>query len=91
MLHSSTLQLILGSAPPAISIADNTPGVSLLLQEVLHVHVPHYVDMFERIMAGPRPHRFAHIYLPGGSASLGALSQNAEQRYLSRIELPLAS
>ena len=53
-----------------------TPSVCFP-QEVLHVHVPHYVDMFERIMAGPRPHRFAHLYLPGGSASLG---KSASQR-----------
>lgn len=40
-------------------------------QEVLHVHVPHYTHMFESIIAGDRPWRFGHIYLPGGSASLG--------------------
>lgn len=41
------------------------------LQEVLHVHVPHYCHMFEGIMAGPRPWRFGHVYLPGGSEALG--------------------
>jgi hypothetical protein len=40
-------------------------------QEVLHVHVPHYCHMFEGIMAGPRPWRFGHVYLPGGSEALG--------------------
>ncbi len=35
------------------------------------MHVPHYVHLFESIMAGPRPWRFGHVYLPGGSASLG--------------------
>lgn len=45
--------------------------VRLGSQEVLHVHVPHYTHMFESIMAGPRPWRFGHVYLPGGSASLG--------------------
>lgn len=41
-------------------------------QEVLHVHVPHYVDLFNRLFSGPRPWRFGHLYLPGGSASLGS-------------------
>ena len=35
------------------------------------MHVPHYCHMFESIMAGPRPWRFGHVYLPGGSANLG--------------------
>jgi hypothetical protein len=35
------------------------------------VHVPHYCHMFEGIMAGPRPWRFGHVYLPGGSEALG--------------------
>jgi len=39
-------------------------------QELLHVHVPHYCDMFGRILAGPKPWRFGHVYLPGGSASM---------------------
>lgn len=41
-------------------------------QEVLHVHVPHYVDMFGRLLAGPRPWRFGHLLLPGGSQNLGS-------------------
>lgn len=41
-------------------------------QEVLHVHVPHYVDLFNRLISpnSKRPWRFGHLYLPGGSASL---------------------
>ena len=35
------------------------------------MHVPHYCHMFESVMAGPRPWRFGHVYLPGGSANLG--------------------
>ncbi|KAK9815927.1 hypothetical protein WJX72_012088 [[Myrmecia] bisecta] len=42
------------------------------LQEVIHVHVPHYTHMFERLMTEQKsPWRFGHLYLPGGSASLG--------------------
>lgn len=40
--------------------------------EVLHVHVPHYTDMFHRLLAGPAPRRFGHLYLPGGSVNLGS-------------------
>ena len=47
------------------------PSVPNCAQEVLHVHVPHYCHMFEGIMAGPRPWRFGHVYLPGGSEALG--------------------
>ena len=45
--------------------------IACVAQEVLHVHVPHYCHMFEAVMAGPRPWRFGHVYLPGGSANLG--------------------
>ena len=45
--------------------------LSSCMQEILHVHVPHYCHMFESIVAGPKPWRFGHLYLPGGSASLG--------------------
>ena len=38
--------------------------------EALNVHVPHYVHMFEEIFRGPRPWRFGHLYLPGGTANL---------------------
>jgi Lon protease-like protein len=41
-------------------------------QEVLHVHVPHYTDLFSRLFTQKRPWRFGHLYLPGGSASLGS-------------------
>ncbi|CAL8463418.1 g2952 [Coccomyxa elongata] len=41
-------------------------------QEVLHVHVPHYTHMFKQLLARPRPWRFGHIYLPGGSINLGS-------------------
>ena len=27
--------------------------------------------MFEQVMAGPRPWRFGHVHLPGGSTNLG--------------------
>lgn len=47
------------------------PNVAGDMQEVLHVHVPHYLHMFDQIMAGPRPWRFGHVYLPGGSEALG--------------------
>jgi hypothetical protein len=40
--------------------------------EVLHVHAPHYVAMFERLLRGLRPHRFGHLYLPEGSKNLGS-------------------
>jgi hypothetical protein len=42
------------------------------LQEILHVHVPHYVHMFHMIMEGPKPWRFGQLLLPGGSHSLGS-------------------
>jgi len=35
-----------------------------------HVHVPHYVSMFGELLDGPKPQRFGHIYLPGGSVNL---------------------
>eukprot|EP01025_Chloroclados_australasicus_P041442 TRINITY_DN43899_c0_g1_i4.p1 TRINITY_DN43899_c0_g1~~TRINITY_DN43899_c0_g1_i4.p1 ORF type:complete len:421 (+),score=37.25 TRINITY_DN43899_c0_g1_i4:170-1264(+) len=38
--------------------------------EVLNVHVPHYVDMFNRLMEGPQPWYFGHLFLPGGSENL---------------------
>ncbi|GAB4819423.1 hypothetical protein N2152v2_006469 [Parachlorella kessleri] len=44
----------------------------LFAPEVLHVHVPHYCALFGRLLARPRPWRFGHLYLPGGSASLGS-------------------
>jgi Lon protease-like protein len=44
----------------------------MVVQEVLHVHVPHYTHMFEQILAGPKPWQFGHVYLPGGSRNLGS-------------------
>lgn len=35
------------------------------------MHVPHYVHMFERVLAGPKPFLYGHLYTPGGSESLG--------------------
>jgi Lon protease-like protein len=39
-------------------------------QNVLNVHVAHYTHMFRRILSGPKPWLFGHIYLPGGSENL---------------------
>eukprot|EP01023_Acetabularia_acetabulum_P064819 TRINITY_DN8499_c2_g2_i1.p1 TRINITY_DN8499_c2_g2~~TRINITY_DN8499_c2_g2_i1.p1 ORF type:complete len:467 (+),score=38.76 TRINITY_DN8499_c2_g2_i1:135-1535(+) len=38
--------------------------------EILNVHVPHYVDMFNRLMESPKPWYFGHMYLPEGSKNL---------------------
>lgn len=40
-------------------------------QAIYHVHVPHYVAMFGELLDGPKPQRFGHVYLPGGSVNLG--------------------
>eukprot|EP00980_Cylindrotheca_fusiformis_P028577 scaffold22612_cov138-Cylindrotheca_fusiformis.AAC.11 len=40
-------------------------------QNILNIHVPHYTHMFRKVMSGPKPWRFGHIYLPGGSENLG--------------------
>ena len=34
------------------------------------MHVPHYVSMFGELLDRPQPHRFGHLYLPGGSVNL---------------------
>jgi hypothetical protein len=52
----------------------------MCVQEILHVHVPHYTHMFQSIMAGPRPWRFGHIYLPEGSRNLGSPEYALEPR-----------
>lgn len=39
-------------------------------QNVLNCHVPHYTHMFRRILSGPKPWLFGHVYLPGGSENL---------------------
>lgn len=48
------------------------PAATDILQEILHVVAPHYVHMFESIFCSKRPWVFGHLYLPGGSKSLGA-------------------
>uniref|UniRef100_A0A7S2BYL4 Lon N-terminal domain-containing protein n=1 Tax=Florenciella parvula TaxID=236787 RepID=A0A7S2BYL4_9STRA len=40
-------------------------------QNVLNVHQPHYTHMFEKIVRGPEPWYFGHVYLPGGTSNLG--------------------
>ena len=40
-------------------------------QAIYHVHVPHYAAMFGDVLDGPKPQRFGHVYLPGGSVNLG--------------------
>ena len=40
-------------------------------QAIYHVHVPHYAAMFGELLDGPKPQRFGHLYLPGGSVNLG--------------------
>lgn len=42
-------------------------------QNVLNVHVPHYTNMFQKILSSNttlKPMYFGHIYLPGGSDNL---------------------
>jgi len=39
-------------------------------QNVLNIHVPHYTHMFRRILSRPKPWRFGHVLLPGGSENL---------------------
>ena len=40
-------------------------------QNVLNVHVPHYTNMFQKILfSDTNPKYFGHIYLPGGSENL---------------------
>jgi Lon protease-like protein len=39
-------------------------------QNMLNIHVPHYTHMFRRILKGPKPWRFGHVYLPEGSENL---------------------
>ena len=41
------------------------------MQQLLHVLAPHYHHMFSALFSAPRPWLFAHVYLPGGSRSLG--------------------
>ena len=39
-------------------------------QNVLYCHVPHYTHMFRKVLYGPKPWYFGHIYLPRGSENL---------------------
>ena len=39
-------------------------------QNVLNCHVPHYTHMFRKVLYGPKPWYFGHIYLPRGSENL---------------------
>ena len=40
-------------------------------QNILNVHVPHYTNMFQKIInSNTKPMYFGHIYLPGGSDNL---------------------
>lgn len=41
------------------------------MQQILHVHVPHYVHMFESVFNQPQPWHFGAVLLPDGSANLG--------------------
>ena len=40
-------------------------------QNVLNVWQPHYTHMFEKIVRGPEPWYFGHVFLPGGTPNLG--------------------
>ncbi len=40
------------------------------MQNVLNVWQPHYTNMFMKIVNGPRPWYFGHLFLPGGTESL---------------------
>lgn len=78
-------------AGQAVNHAMMIVASACVAQEVLHVHVPHYCHMFELVMAGPRPWRFGHVYLPGGSANLGnpcvlALSSPNRDRSQARAQ-----
>jgi len=39
-------------------------------QNVLNCHVPHYTHMFQKVLNGPKPWYFGHVYLPSGSKNL---------------------
>jgi len=39
-------------------------------QNILNIHEPHYTHMFRRVIQGPKPWRFGHVYLPEGSKNL---------------------
>ena len=54
-------------------------------QKVLVVHEPEYTHMFESILAGPEPHTYVHLRLPGGTSSL----TNASYALRPGTEAPL--
>ena len=41
-------------------------------QRVVVVHEPQYILMFEKVLAGPAPHEYVHLLLPGGTDELGS-------------------
>jgi len=66
-------------------------------QCVLHVHAPHYAHMFEELFAQHQPGTpllFGHLYLPGGSRSLGdpayRLNPDARAGHLVQLDGALA-
>lgn len=59
------------------------PSCALLpgMQQILHIHAPHYVHMLEAIFARPQPWRFGALLLPKAAANatdLGAPGAAAE-------------
>jgi hypothetical protein len=85
-LHAPTFPLMPDAEPPSPATLSAADGPLLLRdlplwrvqwaalpgsREALHVHVPHYTSMFERLWREPGPWRFGHIMLPEGSKNLG--------------------
>ena len=55
-------------------------------QNVLHVHVPHYTNMFQKILRSDAKSKyFGHLYLPGGSENL----DNPEYQLKENTKAPL--
>ena len=55
-------------------------------QNVLHIHVPHYTNMFQKILrSGAKNKYFGHLYLPGGSENL----DNPEYKLEENTKAPL--
>ena len=56
---------------------------------VLNVHEPIYTNMFEKILYGPKPWCFGHLYLEGGSKNLKATPlstwQNSTEKERSAV------
>lgn len=86
--HPTSVPLILPNPGlyPSIVIHTFLPRPPSLLQELYHIHVPHYTAMFSRLLRSPRPWRFGHLYLPSGSSNLGnpeyALAPGSQVRIL---------